>query len=185
MLSITNLPLVVNFSNTKSFKKPEKWLKPWHMVTHLRVFSESYPMNTNITEFRWFSKIFASLWFSTKVAVALEGLKNIKKILKMASFKKNYCFEKRQHPSSTSKTILALPWIWIGYYLVKVALKVTSRRSLVSPWWTFHQKASRDNGRTKWEQLLIFHLLPCGSMEKKKLIMEHSTLTLICCWWII
>ena len=28
--------------------------------THLRVLSESYPMNTNMTEFRWFSKVFAS-----------------------------------------------------------------------------------------------------------------------------
>ena len=28
------------------------------MGTHLRVLSESYPMNTNMTGFRWFSKIF-------------------------------------------------------------------------------------------------------------------------------
>ena len=34
-----------------------KWLKPWHVGTHLRVLSESYPMNTNVTGFRWFSKI--------------------------------------------------------------------------------------------------------------------------------
>ena len=38
-------------------KKPEKWLKRWHMVTHLRALSESYPMNTNTTGIRWFSKI--------------------------------------------------------------------------------------------------------------------------------
>ena len=44
------------------------------MGTHLRVLSESSPMNTNITGFRWFSKIFASLSFWTKVASALEGL---------------------------------------------------------------------------------------------------------------
>ena len=31
------------------------------MGTHLRVLSESYPMNTNMTGFRWFSKIFVSL----------------------------------------------------------------------------------------------------------------------------
>ena len=43
------------------------------MGTHLRVLSEGYPMNTNMTRFRSFSKIFASLW--TKVASALEGLK--------------------------------------------------------------------------------------------------------------
>ena len=29
------------------------------MGTYLRVLSESYPMNTNTTGFRWFSKIFA------------------------------------------------------------------------------------------------------------------------------
>ena len=42
-------------------KKDEKWLKPWHMGTHLRALSESYPMNTNMTGFSWFSKIFAPL----------------------------------------------------------------------------------------------------------------------------
>ena len=29
------------------------------MGTHLRVLSESYPINTNMTGFGWFSKIFA------------------------------------------------------------------------------------------------------------------------------
>ena len=41
------------------------------MGTHLRELGESYPMNTNVTGFRWFSKIFALL---TKVASALEEL---------------------------------------------------------------------------------------------------------------
>ena len=31
------------------------------MGTHLRVLSESYPMNTHMTWFRWFSEIFAFL----------------------------------------------------------------------------------------------------------------------------
>ena len=31
------------------------------MGTHLRVLNESFPMNTNIIGFRWFSKIFVSL----------------------------------------------------------------------------------------------------------------------------
>ena len=35
---------VANFANTKCWKHPEKLLKPWHMGTHLRVLSESYPM---------------------------------------------------------------------------------------------------------------------------------------------
>ena len=38
------------------------------MGTHLRVLSESFPMNTNMTGFRSFSIFFA------KVASALEGL---------------------------------------------------------------------------------------------------------------
>ena len=33
------------------------------MGTHLRVLSKSYPMNINVTEFRWFSKIFDLLSF--------------------------------------------------------------------------------------------------------------------------
>ena len=41
------------------------------MGTHLRVLSKSYPMNTNMTGFRCFSKIFA-FFFG---ALALKGLK--------------------------------------------------------------------------------------------------------------
>ena len=37
-------------------KKNEKWLKPWHMGTHLRILGESYLMNTNVKRFRWFKK---------------------------------------------------------------------------------------------------------------------------------
>ena len=50
------------------------------MGTHLKVLRKSYPMNTNMTGFRRFSIIFASLCFRrivvfwTKVASALEGL---------------------------------------------------------------------------------------------------------------
>ena len=53
------------------YKKPKKLLKPWQMGTHMRVLSESYPMNTNMTGFRWFSKILV-IW--TKVASASEGI---------------------------------------------------------------------------------------------------------------
>ena len=63
--------LLANLANTKGFKNPETSLKPWHMGTHLRVLSESYLMSTNMTAFRWFTKILHS-W--TKVASALEGL---------------------------------------------------------------------------------------------------------------
>ena len=40
----------------------------------LRVLSESYPMNTNMTWVKWFSKIFAFLCL-TEVESALEGLR--------------------------------------------------------------------------------------------------------------
>ena len=36
------------------------------MGTHLRVLGENYLMNTNMTGFRGFSKIFASLFFGRK-----------------------------------------------------------------------------------------------------------------------
>ena len=45
------------------------------MGAHLRVVSESYPMNTNMTGFRCFSKIVSSLCLQlAKIASALEGL---------------------------------------------------------------------------------------------------------------
>ena len=44
--------LVANLVKTKGCKKLEKWLKPWHMGTYLRVLSKSYPINTNMTGFR-------------------------------------------------------------------------------------------------------------------------------------
>ena len=47
--------------------------------THLRAVLESYLMNTNMTGFRWYSHIFASLLeFWMKVALALGGLIGIK-----------------------------------------------------------------------------------------------------------
>ena len=49
--NLTFMLLVTNLANTKWCRKPEKWLKPWHMGTHLRVLSESFPMNTNMTGF--------------------------------------------------------------------------------------------------------------------------------------
>ena len=47
------------------------------MGTHLRVLSESYPMNTNMTGGLdpWFSKYLHLLVLKMKVALALEGLK--------------------------------------------------------------------------------------------------------------
>ena len=63
---ITLMLLMANLANTKWCKKPEKWLKPWQMGTLLRVLGKSYPMSTNMTGFRCFSKIFASLCLGRK-----------------------------------------------------------------------------------------------------------------------
>ena len=72
---ITLMVLVANSAITNSYRNPEKWLKPWHMGTYLRVLSMNYLMNTNMTGIRWFS----SLCFWTKVASALEGLTDANK----------------------------------------------------------------------------------------------------------
>ena len=64
--SLTLMLMLANFPNSKWWKKPGKWLKPWQMGTHPRVLSESYPMNTNMTGFQWFSEVSASLCFGRK-----------------------------------------------------------------------------------------------------------------------
>ena len=61
-------------TSPKLCKKGGQLLKPWHMGTHSRVLSDCYPINTNMTGFRWFSKLFASLCLWTHLALALEGL---------------------------------------------------------------------------------------------------------------
>ena len=48
------------------FLKNEKWLKPWHMGTHLRVLRGIRLMNTKMKRFGRFLKIFASLCFGQK-----------------------------------------------------------------------------------------------------------------------
>ena len=58
---LTLILVVENWANTKRCKNTEKVLKPWQMGTHLNVLSKSYPMNTNMTGLRWFSKSFAFL----------------------------------------------------------------------------------------------------------------------------
>ena len=63
-----------NFSNTKWCKKHDKWPKPWLMGTQLRVLSQSFLMNTNMTGFRWFFKNCCVVVLCTKVSSAFEGL---------------------------------------------------------------------------------------------------------------
>ena len=45
------------------------------MGSHLRVLNKSYLMNTNMTGFRWFSKIFASL---DESSLSIQRVKNNK-----------------------------------------------------------------------------------------------------------
>ena len=63
---LTLMLLVDNLAITKWCKNPEKQPKSWHMGTHLRVLSKSCQMNTNMTGFWCFSKIFESLYFGRK-----------------------------------------------------------------------------------------------------------------------
>ena len=65
-ITLTLMLLVANLANTKWGKNPEKLVKPWNMGTHLRALNKSFPMNTNMTGIRWFSKIFASMCFGRK-----------------------------------------------------------------------------------------------------------------------
>ena len=53
---LTLMLLVANMANKKTL----------HLGTHLRVLSESYPININVIRFRWFSKFLASLCFGRK-----------------------------------------------------------------------------------------------------------------------
>ena len=62
------------FGQYECNKTTEKWLKPWHMGTHLRGLSESYPMNSNMTGYRCFSKNLCVLVLWMKVASALNVL---------------------------------------------------------------------------------------------------------------
>ena len=82
--------LVTNLANTKWCRKPKKWQKPWHMGTYLRVLWKSYPMNTNMAGFRWFSNLFYSLCFRQKL------LQHWLEVLKMVA----------------SKTLLEIMWIY-------------------------------------------------------------------------
>ena len=59
---LTLMLLVVNLANKKECKKTEKCQKHWHMGTHLRASSESYPINTNMKRLVDFQKSLHSSW---------------------------------------------------------------------------------------------------------------------------
>ena len=56
--NLTLMLLVATLAYTKYLKKN---MKPWHLSTYLIVLRESFPMNTDMTGFRWFSILFALL----------------------------------------------------------------------------------------------------------------------------
>ena len=55
---LTLLLLVANLANTKMMQKFLEMTETLAHGTHLRVLNESYPMNTNMTGFIWFSYIY-------------------------------------------------------------------------------------------------------------------------------
>ena len=65
------------------------------MGTHLGVLRGSSPMYTNMTGIRWLSKNLSILVLWTKVASELEGLKELKKNLKLLSIKKILYLEEK------------------------------------------------------------------------------------------
>ena len=72
-------------------KKPEILLKSWHMGTHLRVLSESYEMNTNMTGLRWFSKILV-LW---KKVIPCKKSRNSPDMLRVVTWKLSIIFSSK------------------------------------------------------------------------------------------
>ena len=77
--------LVANLANTKWCKKPEKWLRPWHMGTHLRVLSEL----SNEYQHDRVLIVFKNLWVIVlwmKLALALEGSTSITELKWFGTF---------------------------------------------------------------------------------------------------
>ena len=60
---LTLMLLVANLVNTENNAKNENMTETLAHGTHLVVLSESYPINANMTGFKWFSKIVVSLCF--------------------------------------------------------------------------------------------------------------------------
>ena len=60
------LLLLDKFAKTRWCENFKKWLKPWHIGTHLKVLSKSYWINTNMAGFGRFLKLFVFLWLGGK-----------------------------------------------------------------------------------------------------------------------
>ena len=73
---LTLMLLVANLVNMKWWQKAEKWLKPWQMGTHLRVLSETIPMNTSMTGLRCFHNFLPFCAFD-EINHSRKGLTNL------------------------------------------------------------------------------------------------------------
>ena len=73
-LFILTILLVVanaNLDKTKLFEKVGKCLKPWYIGAHLIVLGKSFPIDTNMTGFRYLSILFAALLIPLKLLLML------------------------------------------------------------------------------------------------------------------
>ena len=72
----TLMLLMANLANTKLMQKTLKMTETLaHVYSSPRVLSKSFPVNTNMTGFRWFSKFLHPCALDESIASALEGLK--------------------------------------------------------------------------------------------------------------
>ena len=83
-MCLTVMLLVANLVNMTSWQKAEKWLKPWKMGTHL---SKSFPMNTNMTGFRCFSKKFSPCALDESFSIGM--VRTIIKVIRPHSITKS------------------------------------------------------------------------------------------------
>ena len=56
------------------FRQYNMMQEPWHVGIHMRVLSERYSLNTNMTGFRWLWKFLCVLVLWKEIASALKGL---------------------------------------------------------------------------------------------------------------
>ena len=66
LITLTVMLVVADLANMNDAKIWKNDLKPWQIGTHPKVLGDSYPMSTNTTGLRSFSKIFASSCFGQK-----------------------------------------------------------------------------------------------------------------------
>ena len=117
-------------------KTPEIWLRAWHMGTQLRALNKSFLMNTNMTGFRWFTEMFASLCFGAKLSQHKKGKTMSRRVHWRVSFLSGH----QRGLVSAYKT-----WIlWIGF----------ASRSVV-----LHRACSMLFTRADWVNAVPFSLL--------------------------